>query len=358
MKKSDLPLVSVVIPAFNAEATLRATLQSVLSQSYNALEILVVDDGSSDQTPGIVRAFAATDDRIRLISQANGGVARARNTGTAEARGDFVAFVDADDIWHPRKIEFQMREMMAGDERPGFVYAWSRRIDENDCVITDQGRPDCRGRVFEQLLSSNFISNASVVLIRRDALVAAGGFDPGLQEAGAQGAEDIKLYLTIAEREPVALAPYFLVGYREVPSSMSRVAVRMRHSLEMVLNEFERRRPDLPPAVMRAGRMNYDLYAGALALSNRQLGMSLRFIGSAFAREPLISLALLSSEAAWRCQKRLASRGHRPHFYSLAPEEVSTRLPLYDWINRLKTLRGRRCATRASQSLLTRSIIT
>ncbi|MGB3294833.1 MAG: glycosyltransferase family 2 protein, partial [Phormidesmis sp.] len=100
-----LPLVSVIVPTYNAEAFIAKTLASVLAQTYRHLEVLVVDDGSSDRTPSIVKAMAEQYPRITLLQQPNGGVAIARNAGIKKAQGEFIAPIDADDLWHPEMIE-------------------------------------------------------------------------------------------------------------------------------------------------------------------------------------------------------------------------------------------------------------
>ena len=102
-----MPAVSVIIPAYNAAATLERALASVAKQTLSGIEILVVDDGSTDATPEILARMAAADRRLRILTQANGGVARARNAAIGAATGEWVATIDADDIWHPRKLELQ-----------------------------------------------------------------------------------------------------------------------------------------------------------------------------------------------------------------------------------------------------------
>src|SRR3981081_1852732 len=112
-----LPLVSVLIPAFNAEETVADTLRSVRAQSYRNLEIIVVDDGSRDNTARIVSQFESEDSRIRLIEQANSGVAAARNAAPAASSGSLIAPLDADDLWHPQKIELQVNNLgISGDK--------------------------------------------------------------------------------------------------------------------------------------------------------------------------------------------------------------------------------------------------
>src|SRR6478735_11425096 len=107
-------LITVIIPAYNAAATLDQTLLSVRAQSYRDIEILIIDDGSLDEAPKIARRHAAADSRVRLISQANSGVAAARNRGIAEARGKLIAPIDADDLWASTKLERQIAMMAEG----------------------------------------------------------------------------------------------------------------------------------------------------------------------------------------------------------------------------------------------------
>ncbi|WP_369726014.1 glycosyltransferase family 2 protein [Bradyrhizobium sp. LLZ17] len=104
-------LVSIVIPAYNAERFIARTLASAQAQTYEKLEIIVIDDGSTDNTRSVVEAIAATDKRLELISTPNRGVARARNLGIENARGPYVAFLDADDLWHPTKIARQVEAL-------------------------------------------------------------------------------------------------------------------------------------------------------------------------------------------------------------------------------------------------------
>src|SRR5258707_6035401 len=129
-------LVSVIVPAYNAEKTIGETLSSVGAQTYRNLEIVVVDDGSVDGTAGIVERYTRTDSRVRLIRQANMGVAAARNRGIAEARADYIAPIDADDLWESTKIDKQMQAMMGGGPRVGLVYTWYALIDCRGKVIS------------------------------------------------------------------------------------------------------------------------------------------------------------------------------------------------------------------------------
>jgi glycosyltransferase involved in cell wall biosynthesis len=127
-------LVSIIVPAYNAERFLARTLRSALRQTYVTLEMIVIDDGSTDSTAAVARAFAQSDERVRVISFPNGGVAKARNIGINEAAGELIAFLDADDLWHPTKLE---RQVAALDEMKdaAAVYTLSRDIDVDDRVF-------------------------------------------------------------------------------------------------------------------------------------------------------------------------------------------------------------------------------
>ena len=124
-------LVSVIIPAFNAAEYIRQTLHSVLAQTYQSLEVIVVDDGSEDGTGAIVEEFVEKDARVQLVTQCNAGVGAARNTAIRMARGEYIAPLDADDVWFPEKLEKQVACMEQYGEETGMVYCWSIRVDKD-----------------------------------------------------------------------------------------------------------------------------------------------------------------------------------------------------------------------------------
>ena len=245
------PLVSVVIPAFNAEATLEETLQSIAAQSYRNLEILIVDDGSTDGTAAIAADFCRSEPRARLLSKRNGGVASARNLGLHEARGDWVAPVDADDLWHPAKIERQVAAALAAPVPPGFVYCWFRLIDSNGWIIGGGETWEVHGRALARLAYRNFVGNGSALLLQRKAALSAGGYDEGLRASGAEGCEDIALQLAVAARFPVAAVPQYLVGYRFHPAGMSRDAKRMLRSWQLTLKRLRTADSPVPRHALR-----------------------------------------------------------------------------------------------------------
>ncbi len=252
-QKTTTPLVSVIIPAYNADTFIRAALGSAVHQTYQDIEIIVIDDGSMDRTAEIVREFMAQDPRVRLLQQANAGVAAARNYGVRMARGSLIAPLDADDLWKPTKIERQVACFLTTDDRLGLVYTWSHIIDEDGQIFARRRRnlPHEEGKVFHQLLEANFVGNGSTPLMRKDYVLEAGGYDPEFRAQNAEGCEDWKLYLALAERYEFAVVRNSLVGYRQTPGMMSRNLWAMKRSCDLLLDDVRCRHPELTEDVLR-----------------------------------------------------------------------------------------------------------
>jgi glycosyltransferase involved in cell wall biosynthesis len=238
-------LVSIVVPAFNAAATIRESIVSALNQTHRNTEVIVIDDGSADQTRDIVASLMRGDARIQYFHQANSGVAAARNLGIAKAQGDFVATLDADDLWYPTKLTRQLERFQSSGPETALVYAWCSWINEYSDVVGCAPPSQFEGNILPQMCLGNVIISCSNALIRRDALIAAGGFDETLRSRGGQGCEDWKLYLQIAERHQVAIVPEYLVGYRVSSGSMSDDFKQMMRSRRLVETEFISAYPEL-----------------------------------------------------------------------------------------------------------------
>jgi glycosyltransferase involved in cell wall biosynthesis len=301
-------LVSVVIPAYNAERWIAATLASALAQTYRNLEIVVVDDGSTDKTSAIAEAFAARDPRVRVIHQTNRGLAAARNTGIAASRGSLIAPLDADDLWHPEKTAKQVAVMREAGPRVGVVYSWYSIIDESDRVIARALRPHHQGDIYAALVVSNFISSASIPLIRRSCLLELGGYDASLRTRGAQGCEDWKLYLAIAERYEFLLVPEYLVGYRRHPGSMSRSVLPMKRGHAEVLAEARQRHPELPTDLFRRSKSEFCYWSGLYSLRNGQIRQGLFLTVSIWLNDPLFPLRPLFRQGLARAVRNVARR--------------------------------------------------
>ena len=245
--RDEEPLVSVVVPLHNGATTIGRTLDSICRQTWENLEVIVVDDGSTDDGPALVKQRAQADPRVKLISQPNAGVAAARNHGARVARADYLAFVDADDLWTPDKIDAQMQVMQRRGPATGLVYTWAALIDENDRIYSLEHRPKAEGDVFRQICRANVVGNGSSPLIRREAFDKIGGYSSHLRDAGVQGCEDLFIYLCVAEHYEFGLVPRHLTGYRVTAGNMSSDAMRMLRSCEMALAEFRPRYPQYEP---------------------------------------------------------------------------------------------------------------
>ncbi|MBW3584474.1 MAG: glycosyltransferase family 2 protein [Cyanobacteria bacterium 0813] len=259
-KFPSLPLVSVIIPAYNAEPFIEETLTSVLAQTYPAIEVLVVDDGSQDRTPEIVEKIGKKDSRVQLLKQQNAGVAAARNLGIQKSRGEYIAPIDADDIWYPENIEKQVECMLEGGEEVGVVYSWTVDLDEKGLLTGGFRSFRIEGDVYATLICHNFIGNASASMIRRSCLEKVGVYDKTLRERNAQGCEDWDLYLRIAELYQFRAVPEFSIGYRRMYNTMSTNYTAMANSQSLMLQAAKQRHPEIPDFLHRLSTSNFLLY--------------------------------------------------------------------------------------------------
>jgi glycosyltransferase involved in cell wall biosynthesis len=250
-------LVSVIIAAFNAEQFIGRTLASAQGQTYPNLEIIVVDDGSTDDTAKLIEDAARRDRRLRLLRQENRGVAAARNRGAVESGGAMVAPLDADDLWHPRKIERQVEELAAGGERVGLVYTWSLLIDADDFIL-DRGNLTATksGNVQQSLLLGNFIGNASTPLIRRKYFEQVGGYNEELRYC-----EDFDLYLRLSEICDFRALCEPLTAYRQTAFSMSQRTDEMVYYYRRILADVVERRRNVAGQTVRRSVADFLLYA-------------------------------------------------------------------------------------------------
>ena len=244
------PLISVIIPAYNAENFINATIDSVLAQTYQDFEIIVVDDGSKDRTVDIVQQRALEDERIILLRQENQGVAAARNLAIQHAKGAYIAPVDADDIWYPLKLEKQVACMLEGGSRVGIVSSWFVFIDEDGELMNGWVANRTDGYVQELLIYHNPIP-ASIPLIRRTALDKVGFYNQELKQQNAQGLEDWELGLRIAQYYEFRTVPEILIGYRQVTQSMSNDWQQMERSYHLVMDVAKKLYPEVSDELYR-----------------------------------------------------------------------------------------------------------
>ncbi len=329
------PLVSVVIPAFNAARTIGQTLDSITSQTYRSLDIIVVDDGSTDETAAIARHACRSDARMRVITQPNGGVAAARNAGIRASSGAFVAFIDADDLWHPRKIEMQVAALLAEETNVALVYSPFRVIDMDGNVIASSRRHQASGWVLYRHLRANIVGNGSSVLVRKAVLEELGGFDPWLREQGAEGCEDLLMQLRIAARYKFREVPAYLIGYRKHRGSMSADRDRMSRSgmlaITRALSEC-----GTPARATRGVLVRYEWKRFKIATKRGDWREAVAMLGR-LRRNPALVLSILwddlvtttAAQASRLVEPlrnirvlRRAGFSKRRHFYDYSPTEI------------------------------------
>ncbi|MDM7936076.1 MAG: glycosyltransferase family A protein [Cyanobium sp. CZS 48M] len=235
------PMVSVVIPAFDAESSLPATIAAVQAQTWSDWQLLVIDDGSRDGTADCVRRLQAGDERLGLICAPNRGVSAARNLGVARSRGPIVAFLDADDLWHPTKLERHLEQFRA-EPRLGVSFA---RVE----VLTPEGVPTgqvssskLRDLRAEDFLSENPTTTTSNWVVRRLVLEEVGGFLESMSYS-----EDLEWLLRVrcCTDWEIAGVPEVLTGYRTSVGGLSGQLARMETGWEQMVEQARRYAPEL-----------------------------------------------------------------------------------------------------------------
>ena len=329
------PLVSVVIPAFNATSTLPETLISVSNQTYRNLDIVVVDDGSTDDTAAIASAYTVRDPRVRLLQKENGGVASARNAGIRASKGELVAFIDADDLWHPTKIAKQMAVLLSGGPSMALVYAPFRLIDAEGKVLSSQRRVSVNGWVLYRHFHANLVGNGSSILVRKSVVEELGGFDPSLRAAGAEGCEDLLLQLRIAARYQFGEVPEYLIGYRRRPGSMSSDVEQMLRSGVLALRTALAECGHIPHLSQDAILIRYEWQRLRSAARRGRVGNGLLQFFRQFRRNPFLVMILLGDDLIVVASRALhaAVKGFKgqlgssfaksdvpTHFYEFDPE--------------------------------------
>lgn len=233
---SSQPNVSVVIPVYNGATTVKQTIESVLQQTYQDFEIIVINDGSQDESLAVISSIQ--DERIKVFSYSNAGLSASRNRGFALACGQFIAFLDADDLWTSDKLELQLKALEQNPQ--AFVaYSWTDHIDENGKFLRPASYTSVNGNIYERLLIGNFLACGSNALIRTQALKEVGGFDESLNSA-----EDWDMWLRLAARYEFVAVPRPQVLYRISPYSMSANISKMETASLQVIERAYSQAPE------------------------------------------------------------------------------------------------------------------
>jgi glycosyltransferase involved in cell wall biosynthesis len=277
------PLVSVIIPAYNAERSIGRTLASVSAQTYENIEIVVVNDGSEDGTTALVAAAAIQDPRIRLLSQANRGMAAARNAAAAAARGTVLAPCDADDLWHPRKVERQVEALWRAPDGTGVVYCWVHGIDDRDRIVfPGWKRETLEGDVHEAMIVDSLAGCGSVPLIVRRVFDSVGRYS---SECGMN--DDWRLYIALSAVCGWIVVPEYLVGYRLGAANASRDYRLMEKTLAADTEWIRREWPATTSEILARRSHTVNCYLGFLAARGGCVLTAMRYRLAALQARPV-----------------------------------------------------------------------
>lgn len=204
----------MVVPAYNAEKTIKKTIKSVLKQTFTNFQLSIINDGSTDSTLDIINSFS--DKRIQVFSFSNAGANVSRNRGIAKAQGEYISFLDADDLWTPDKLELQLKALQENPQAK-VAYSWTNWIDGDDNVYRRGSYISATGNVFKQLLLVDFIENGSNPLIVTSAIKKVGNFDESLILF-----QDWEMWLRLAFYYNFTVVPKPQILYRSDPKSFSK----------------------------------------------------------------------------------------------------------------------------------------
>ncbi len=279
------PTISIIIPAYNAEATILETIASVQQQTFSNFELIVINDGSADRTLELLSTVE--DSRLKMFSYTNGGLPTARNRGISHATGEFIAFLDADDLWTPNKLEAQLAALEKHPEA-GVAYSWTCNMGEKGELLYPV-TPVYNGNVYANLLVWNFLSNGSNPLIRFQAIKSTGDFDPTLKSS-----EDWEYWLRLATRWHFVAVSEVQVFYRRSSTSMTTKVETIKQASLIVLEKaFRTAPPELQYLKNQSFANVYQYYAEVYlrdVTNNSGLNQVIENLWKAVRLQPHISL--------------------------------------------------------------------
>ncbi|HLZ66874.1 MAG TPA: glycosyltransferase family 2 protein [Aliidongia sp.] len=306
---SDVPLVSVVIPSYNRLHCLPRAIASVVAQSHPAIELIIVDDGSTDGTREWAAGFSCPLPFRFQPLERNMGAAAARNRGIELAQGTYVAFLDSDDIWHPDKIARQLDAIAEAGPNCGAAYTGIASLTEagQPCGVS---RATAAGDIRLALVNHNVVGSTSCALVRRDLLLAVGGFVPQLKSC-----QDWELWLRLAALTRFACVPELLTTLYIAPDGRITSSGRSRLSGHLYMYRTHLR-PYFRAGTVDAGLFTHTL--GEIFMQMGRPGLAARLLGRNWRAKP-------------RSVKRLA-------LYLLARAGVGKAryFAVAEWLNRIE----------------------
>jgi glycosyltransferase involved in cell wall biosynthesis len=280
-----VPSVSIIIPTYNRQEYVQEAIDSVLAQTYTDYEIIVVDDGSTDGTGEALQARYGS--RIRYLWQENQGESVARNHGIELAQGEYIAFLDSDDLWLPSKLEQQVAYLEAS-QNVGMLFARAWLIDEHgarygeDPHVTSRRTP--RSLTINDLLMQNSVSGPSTVLIRREALANSGGFDPEIKYG-----EDWDLWLRVVQTAPIHAIEIPLASirrHRQTQSYYPDTSAKIRWVLRDHLHFLEKAISGVDPALRKraVAKQYLEAFVGEVQVGSKETAQ--QYLAAAQERAP------------------------------------------------------------------------
>ncbi|MCT7982836.1 glycosyltransferase [Laspinema sp. A4] len=286
-----MPTISVIIPAYNAEKTIQETIESVLKQTFQDFELIIINDGSTDATLEIISSIK--DSRIQVFSFPNSGAQKSRNRGIEQAVGEYVAFIDADDLWTPDKLERQLKALEENPEA-GVAYSWTDYIDESGNCLPGGHHFKFTNQVYERLLLGDFIGSGSNPLIRKEAFSQVGNFDESLL-----GGQDWEMWLRLASKYQFTVVTATQVLYRQSAHSWSANLERQEKGYNQVI---EKSLANAPESIQNrrsqiiANRYKFLTFDALESGDNRKYSfMAARFLWIAIKNQP----DLLTNQVIW-----------------------------------------------------------
>ncbi len=279
-----MPTFSVIIPCWNAARTLGATLASVQAQTFGDFEVIIVDDGSQDDTVEIARPIVESDARFRLVRQANGGPSRARNAAAFEhATGTYIAFLDADDLWVPYKLARCAQVLTQPGDRRDVLYGRIGFFRETPDDVETFSRvvPDVLTAL--DLIGENAVCTMSNVVVSRECFLRSGGFDPAVVHG-----EDVEWLIRLAiHGARIEAIDELLVFYRASDAGLSADFPAMRQGWQVALDAARRAGLEPNPTEVAAAEAIHLRYLArrALRVASRR-GTALKLAVEAIGRSP------------------------------------------------------------------------
>ncbi|NJK38063.1 MAG: glycosyltransferase [Oscillatoriales cyanobacterium RM1_1_9] len=276
--------ISVIIPVYNGEKTIQETVQSVLNQTFSDIELIVINDGSTDFTLDCLKQIS--DERLKIFSYPNAGLSASRNRGIARSSGELIAFIDADDLWTADKLRSQWQVLQMNSDFT-VAYSWTDYINEYSQFLRRGGRLSVQGNAYPYLLLNNILENGSSPLIRRHAFEEVGTFNESLKAA-----EDWEMWIRLAARYAFITVPQPQILYRVSSGSMSANVVRQEVETLKVIQQSFAQAPDEYQFLKSASLANFYKYLTFKALDGnpkRRNGLvASQFLAKFLINDPLM----------------------------------------------------------------------